>query len=248
MREEELEVAGLRVVSVGEPEEAEQVVILLHGFTMQPSDLSPFAHAMRHPAWFLFPEGPLAAEPGGRAWWHIDAARREEALTHGPRDFAEQHPPDLAEARQRLGDLVAALGPRIGSRPLFLGGFSQGAMLSCDTVLRTTFPLAGLVLLSGSRIAWDEQEPLFASAQERLRGLTTLVSHGRADADLSFAAGSALKDALALAGADVTWLPFDQGHEVPLVVWRTLRKLLAASLATGALPVRLPARVRDPAT
>lgn len=231
MREEEIEVAGLRVVSVGEPDEAAQVVILLHGFTMTPRDLSPFAHAMRHPAWFLFPEGPLEATPGGRAWWHIDAARREEALTHGPRDFAEQHPPDLPLARHRLADLIAALAPRIGSRPLFLGGFSQGAMLSCDTVLRTTFPLAGLVLLSGSRIAWSEQEPLFASAQERLRGLPTFVSHGRTDADLSFASGSALKDALVAAGAAVTWLPFEQGHEIPLVVWRTLRKMLVASLA-----------------
>ena len=231
MREEEIEVAGLRVVSVGEPEEAEQVVLLLHGFTMTPRDLSPFAHAMRHPAWFLFPEGPLAAERGGRAWWHIDAARRDEALKLGPRDFAEQHPPDLASARQRLADLVTALAPRIGARQLFLGGFSQGAMLSCDTVLRTTFPLAGLVLLSGSRIAWSEQELQFARAQERLRGLTTLVSHGRTDADLSFAAGSALRDALASAGADVTWLPFEQGHEIPLVVWRSLRKMLVASLA-----------------
>ena len=26
--------------------------------------------------------------------------------------------------------------------------------------------------------------------------------------------------------ADVTWQPFDGGHEVPLVVWRHLRKFL----------------------
>ena len=224
MREEELEIAGLRVVSVGEPEEAKQVVVLLHGFQMEPRDLSPFAHALKAPAWFLFPEAPLVAEPRGRAWWHIDAKLRDQALLAGPRDFAVQHPPDLAAARARLVSLVTELAPRVGKRPLVLGGFSQGAMLTCDTVLRSTFPLAAMVLMSGSRIAFDEWEPLLSSG--RLRGLPTLVSHGKTDADLAFDSGVALRDFLGAAGADVTWQPFEQGHEIPLVVWRTLRKFL----------------------
>ncbi|MGE5183235.1 MAG: hypothetical protein ACM31C_14295 [Acidobacteriota bacterium] len=32
----------------------------------------------------------------------------------------------------------------------------------------------------------------------------------------------------AAGGAHVTWLPFDGGHELPLVVWRGLRKFLRA--------------------
>ena len=228
IREEELEIAGLRVVSVGEPDEARQVVLLLHGFQMQPRDLSPFAHSLRAPAWFLFPEAPLAADgdvEGGRAWWHIDAKKRDQVLLNGPRDFAEQHPPDLPSARARLVSLVEALGPRIGSRPLVLGGFSQGAMLTCDTVLRSTFPLSAMLLLSGSRIAFDEWGSLLPNG--RVRGLPTLVAHGKEDVDLAFAAGTALRDCPVSAGAEVTWQPFEQGHEIPLVVWRTLRKVLA---------------------
>lgn len=226
LREEEIEVGGLRVVSVGEPEGAEIVVILLHGFAMRPGDLSPFAHSLRLPAWFLFPEGPLSSRTA-RAWWHIDEDAREAAIARGARDFAVQHPPDLPAAREHLTRLVSELAPRVAGRPLYLGGFSQGAMLTFDTVLRTSFPLAGMLLLSGSRIGWDEQEKLLAGpAKERLRGLPALVAHGRADADLAFAAGEALRDAVQAGGADVTWLPFEQGHEIPLVVWRTLRKLL----------------------
>ena len=226
LKEEELEIAGLRVVSVGDPDAAEQVVVLLHGFQMQPRDLSPFAHSLGAPAWFLFPEAPLGAEPTGRAWWHIDAKRRDEILLKGPRDFAEQHPPDLPKARAQLLALVASLAPRVGARPFVLGGFSQGAMLTCDTVLRSTFPLSALVLLSGSRIAFDEWKPLLPG--ERLRGLPTLVAHGQTDADLAFGAGTALRDCLIAAGADVTWQPFEQGHEIPLVAWRALRKFLAS--------------------
>ena len=228
--EQEFEIAGLRVIGVGDPEKAEQVVVLLHGFQMEPRDLSPFAHSLRMPAWFLFPEAPLTAEPRGRAWWHIDAKLRDQTLLKGPRDFAVQHPPDLPAARGRLLSFLDAITPRIGARPLVLGGFSQGAMLTCDTVLRSTFPLSAMVLLSGSRIAFDEWEPFLSN--DRLRGLPTLVAHGETDADLAFTAGTALREALTTAGAALTWQPFAQGHEIPLIVWRTLRKFLS-SLRSG---------------
>ena len=53
-----------------------------------------------------------------------------------------------------------------------------------------------------------------------------LVAHGRADAELAFVAGELLRDFAIAGGATVTWLPFDGGHEIPLVVWRALRKQL----------------------
>ena len=221
-----LDLGGLRAISVGDPETAKVVVVLLHGFQMSPEDLSPFAHSLQAPAWFLFPEAPLPALPRGRAWWHIDAEARGRALAVGPRDFAVQHPPDLPAARAQLGALLDAVRPRVGPRPLVLGGFSQGGMLACDSALRADLGLAALALLSASRIDFDAWPPLVAAG--RLRGLPVLVSHGERDDDLAFSAGEALRDFLREAGAQVTWVPFEQGHEIPLVVWRRLRKLLAS--------------------
>jgi phospholipase/carboxylesterase len=228
VREDERTIAGLRVLAV-RPANATPslVVVLLHGFRMRPEDLAPFAHSLGVPALYIFPEGPLAADPAGRAWWHIDAAKREEALALGPRDFAVQHPPDLPAARARLEALLAEARELAGPAPMVLGGFSQGAMLSVDTVLRAqpaTLAVRGLALFSGSRIAWAEGGAL--AVPSRLAGLPVLLTHGREDADLSFAAGEALRDALSGAGAETTWVPFDRGHEIPLVAWRALRKLL----------------------
>jgi len=227
-REEERRVAGLRTVAVGEPD-ASVVMVLLHGFAMSPADLSPFAHSIGVNALFLLPEGPKpgALTPGvpqGRAWWHIDPVRRLEALAKGPRDFAEQHPPDLPDARALLGAVLDEAFVIAAGRPLILGGFSQGGMLTFDTLVRGPRPIAAVALLSGSRIAWDEQEAFVA--RRPLAGVATLVSHGTADDDLAFTTGEALREAAIAAGADVTWVPFDQGHEIPLVVWRRLRKLL----------------------
>jgi phospholipase/carboxylesterase len=223
-REERIELGGLPAIAVGDPAAARVVVALAHGFQMEPADLSPFAHSIRAPAWFLFPEAPLVAEPRGRAWWFIDAKLRDEALQRGPRDFASQHPPDLPAARARLGAFWQAAKMAAGGRPLVVGGFSQGGMLTCDTFLRAPIDAAAMVLLSASRIAFDEWEPLLAARP--FEALPVLVSHGQVDDDLAFSAGEALRDCLEAAGGDVTWLPFEQGHEIPLVVWRRLRALL----------------------
>lgn len=224
-----IELAGLRVITAGDRESARAIVILLHGFGMTPGDLSPFAHSLSLPAWFLFPEGPLAAAIGGRAWWFIDPVLREQALARGPRDFAEQHPPDLDSASDRLIALVSEVKKLAGGRPVILGGFSQGGMLTCHTLLRApAIGVAGAALLSASRIAFTEWPARLASGP--VRGLPMLVSHGDGDADLSFSAGVALKDLLASAGADVTWVPFNGGHEIPLVVWRRLRQLVQRAI------------------
>jgi phospholipase/carboxylesterase len=219
--EETRSLGGLHTIAVGDPD-APVMVALLHGFQMEPADLSPFAHSMQAPARFLFPTGPLEAEPRGRAWWHIDAKQRDEALARGPRDFAGQHPPDLPRARARLSAFLDEARALAGTRPLVVGGFSQGAMLTLDCFLRAPVPAAALILLSGSRIAFDEWRG------DALRGLPVLITHGESDPDLAFSAGEALRDWLVSAGAQVIWLPFSGGHEIPLVVWRRVRKLLLA--------------------
>ena len=105
-------------------------------------------------------------------------------------------------------------------------GFSQGGMLACDALLRDGLDLAALALLSSSRIAFDEWQ----TQLHRLRDLPVFVSHGERDPDLAFAAGEALRDMAVAGGAQVTWLPFDGGHEIPLVVWRGLKKFLGQML------------------
>lgn len=235
MQEQVVDIAGLETVAVGDPAAARAVVVLLHGFAMQPADLAPFAHSLGVPALFLFPRGPFAAsvEPGvelGRAWWPIDPILRKAALARGPRDFAGEHPAALPQARAMLGrflDELDRFARRRASRPLVVGGFSQGGMLACDMFLRSPTPLAWLVLLSASRIAFDEWPPALARwGRAAFPYPRVLASHGREDPDLAFEAGLALRDCLVAAGADVTWLPFDGGHETPLVVWRRLRKIL----------------------
>ncbi|MFO0618249.1 MAG: hypothetical protein U0414_36990 [Polyangiaceae bacterium] len=236
--ERSAEIAGLptTVVEPGaDAPLARFVWVLLHGMMMSPDDLSPFAHSLNLPAIALFPRGHVEAfdtsGPKGRAWWRTDPHAREASLEQGPRDFFTFDLPDLPEARQTLDRFLAEVAER-WPLPIVLGGFSQGGMLTCSTLLHWGAREAGrawvrrlraVVLLSSSRIAGADWT---AERLAHFEGLPVFISHGRRDADLAFRAGEALRGALEGAGARVTWVPFDGPHEIPLVVWRALRKFL----------------------
>lgn len=215
LHEAQDEIGGLSAITIGDPDAA-TVVVVLHGREMSGSDLAPFAHSLGVPAYFVFPDAPLPCARG-HSWWPVDSEARLRRLSQGPMDLSAMDPPDRAEARKRLETLLSQFGPR----RRVLVGFSQGGMLAMDYVLHGGH-VDGLALLSSTRIAFAEWEPRLS----RLGGISVLVSHGRLDSELSFAAGEGLRDAAVAGGADVTWLPFDGGHEIPLVVWRGLRQFL----------------------
>jgi phospholipase/carboxylesterase len=213
---------ALTGLSVGDPDTSRAIVVL-HGREMSGADLAPFAEALRDEAFWLFPDAPLAATTGGRTWWPIDSEARIRAVEAGPMDLSAMDPPGRAEARGHLGSLIAALP---ADQRVVLAGFSQGGMLAMDYALhaaeaKSRAP-AALALLSSSRIALAD----WTSRAAALAGHRVLIAHGHADRELAFSAGEALRDFAIAGGANVTWLPFDGGHELPFVVWRALKKLV----------------------
>jgi phospholipase/carboxylesterase len=105
-------------------------------------------------------------------------------------------------------------------------------MLAMDHVLHDGTRPEALALLSSTRIAIADWQPRVA----RLDGLPVLVAHGRGDAELAFVAGELLRDFAEAGGARVTWLPFEGGHEIPLVVWRALRTQLKDAARASSTP------------
>lgn len=194
---------------------------------MNPAVLRPMVDALALPLPTLFPAGPVRHPDGTHSWWAVDPAHRAARLAAGPSDLHDRHPRERPAARAVLDStLQQARVAHPGAR-FVLVGYSQGGMLLMDWLLTHPDPgvvndVAGLALLSSTCIALDEWQPNAA----RLRGLPALVAHGRADEDLDFFAGERLRGLLQEAGAQVTWLPFEGGHEMPLVVWRALRRFV----------------------
>jgi phospholipase/carboxylesterase len=195
------------------------LVLLLHGYGAPGDDLMVLADVLKVPAGtrWLFPEAPLALDMGygdARAWWLIDMARLEaDRLAGRVRDLSSEVPRGLPQAREAFERFLMTL-PNVlpvAPRRTIIGGFSQGAMLTCDVVMRTAFPFAGLVQLSGTLLAKQDWRPLVG----KRAGLPVFISHGTHDPILPYVMAERLRHELVTAGLDVRWHRFSGGHEIP---------------------------------
>jgi phospholipase/carboxylesterase len=198
-------------------------VLLLHGLTMLPQTLEPFAKVLEPQAVVRCPAGPVHYPDGSLSWWPVDLAKREATLALGPVDLAQRSPKERARARAALHEAALAARAEHPELPLVLAGFSQGGMLAVDYLLQHPDAQAdALALMSASRIDLETWQPLLP----RLADMPVWLTHGRADKDLAFSAGEGLRDMLHSAGAQVQWQAFDGGHELAMVVWRGLRRFV----------------------
>jgi phospholipase/carboxylesterase len=208
--------------------------MLLHGFGAPGDDLVPLADVIEAPLGtrWLFPEAPLSLNMGfgdSRAWWIIDFARIQADREAGRiRDLSVEIPQGLNLARERFLVFLREV-PRqlsIDYKKTVIGGFSQGAMLTCDAVLHTDYPFAGLVQLSGNLLAQSVWGPLMPDR----KGLPVFQSHGLQDDILPHIGAERLRDALSEAGLDTEWHSFRGGHEIPESVLRRLGPFLTKVL------------------
>ncbi len=209
------------------------LLVLLHGFGAPGDDLVSLHRVIDAPSGtrFLFPVAPVTLPPhygAGRAWWHIDMVALDRAVREGrSRDLSRDVPDGLADARAKLVAMLDEAKVILSPSAIVLGGFSQGAMLSCDVALHSDMPLAGLVLLSGTLLAEAE----WTSRMPSRKGLPVLQSHGRQDPMLPFDMAERLRDLLKEAGLAVTFVPFNGGHSIPPAALDGLRPFLASAFS-----------------
>jgi phospholipase/carboxylesterase len=203
-------------------------LVLLHGFGSSAEAWLPYSKtvSLAPQLRFLFPQGPVAVHrtdsaPDGHAWWKLELAKHLRPRLPGV-DLRGEDPKGLVRAGELVRDMLVDHGNRRG-RPVMLGGFSQGAMVSCQVAFASDEPLAALILLSGT----PSNQTAWRAGIARRKGLPVFMSHGRADQILPFDLAEDLRDTLVVAGLDVTFVAFDGGHEIPEEVVVRLREFLA---------------------
>jgi predicted esterase len=127
-------------------DEAAAVMIMVHGRNASPNAILSLVPAINRPEFAYV--APTAA---GGTWYPYSFL--------APR---EQNEPGLSSALGVLDSLVTSLGVRgIPARKIVLLGFSQGACLSSEFVIRHPRRFGGVVVLSGGLIGppgttWDD--------------------------------------------------------------------------------------------
>jgi phospholipase/carboxylesterase len=190
-----------RVAGVGDG----PIVVLLHGFASMPehflgmtqrTDLPPGTH-------FVLPRAPLRVDgvDRGTAWFPL------------PSDLGtlrRRRVPEMDDARARVIEMLDRLRARFGARPLVLGGFSQGAMVSLDVALHDARPICGLALMSGTLVDEAATDALL----DRRRGQRVYVSHGTSDPVLHYDDDARLVEMMRAHDLDVEFRTFDGAHVV----------------------------------
>jgi phospholipase/carboxylesterase len=221
--------SGLPTWEIGE---GRRLLVLLHGYGSSPQGWMPFVATIRPgpDRRFVLPEAPEATVPpdgpsDGRAWWRLDLASYLQPGRPLP-DLSRAAPIGLSRARRGVAALLTDVEHRLGAPPddTILGGFSQGAIVSADLAFESSRPLKALVLLSPTVVEEARWEKGFAGR----RGLRVFVAHGRQDDTLSYAITERFAHRLQAAGLDVTWYPFDAGHDIPADVVAALNTFLAS--------------------
>ena len=201
------------------------VIVVCHGFGAPGDDLVPLGAelaravpSLGQSARFVFPQGPLSLEALGwgeaRAWWMIDMAKLQLAQQTGQlRDLRSERPVGMSEARDQLVQLLIELQAETGVpwSKFVLGGFSQGAMITVETLRHLPERLGGAILFSGTLI--NESE--WKKPSDNLSGLPVMQSHGRSDVILPYSLSLELKQLLEEQGASVRFVEFAGGHAIP---------------------------------
>ncbi len=184
-------------------------IVLLHGFGANAEDLYPLAEFLDpDERWnFYFPDAPNEVDIGGGfmglGWFPISVRELETGI-----DFTQVRPPGLDESRDAVSDMIFHLN----SKRLFLGGFSQGAMIATEVTLHQPEDIEAMILYSGTLL--DEKN--WSKKSGGLKGKRYIQSHGMQDTVLPFIYAQKLHEMLKSAGAVGEFVGFSGGHEIPM--------------------------------
>lgn len=202
-------------------------VILLHGYGADHNDLVGLAELLDQSESFnwVFPNAPIALPMSffgtGRAWFELDVATIEQRFVPGsPLNFAEYLPKGLDEAAVAVQKLVESM--ELNHESVILGGFSQGAMVSCHAALTKLKPVKALLQLSSTLIA----RKLWLSKLGERKDLAIFQSHGLLDPVLPFEAAEKLSEIFQKHQNIAEFHPFQGGHEIPAPIIGSLSKFL----------------------
>ncbi|BAV06624.1 phospholipase/carboxylesterase [Filimonas lacunae] len=145
-----------------------KAVILLHGVGSNEADLFALAEQLPPDYYIISARGPLTLGADRYAWYQVD--------------FSTGKPVFNAQQEQSSRELIRRFMHQVKQKyqlaEVYLGGFSQGAIMSLSIGLTHPDEVQGVMALSGRLL--EEVKPL-VTASPALHQLKVFISHGTQD-------------------------------------------------------------------
>ncbi len=200
------------------------LLLLLHGVGSNERSMWPLAQAIDASFEVLCVRSPVLLGPGAYGWFHV------QFTAQGPVINAEEARDGWEQIARFIDEAVAAYDA--DARQVYVGGFSQGGIMSLATLLTSPARVAGAMCLSGRLL--PEVLP-YRAPDDALRGKRVLLVHGVHDSKLGISYAHWARQQLSATPVTLSYHELAIGHEVtPEVV---------ALVQRWVIDVRRPERV-----
>lgn len=193
----------------GEPQGS---LVLLHGRGADEQDLHPLLDLLdpERKLLGLTPRGPLTLPPGGFHWYRLAGIPTPDPVTFWP---------SFAALSELIDDLP---------KPLLLGGFSQGAVMSYALGLASAPGKRPAALMPLSGFMPDVEDLRYDLTD--LSGYRVAIAHGTLDPVIPVDFSRAARDALATAKAELAYHESPVGHTIDPAIIPALRDFVASAI------------------
>lgn len=196
------------------------LLILLHGVGSNERDLFGLAAELDPRFIVISARAPLTLPYGGFGWYPVQFTPRGPVIDTAAAQKSQALLNQFIEQAQAAFDVPP-------ERTLLMG-FSQGAIMSVNTLLTNPERIGGVVAMSGRLL--PDAESTYA-APERLDGFPVIVVHGTFDEVLPIDEGRSIRALLEQRPVKLTYHEYPMGHHISDASFADIQTWLADWLA-----------------
>ncbi|MHC2992172.1 esterase [Pontibacter sp. HJ8] len=178
-----------------------KAIVLLHGVGSNEQDLFSLADHLPAEYYIISARGQFTLGPGRYAWYNVDFS------TGRPVIDAQQE----LSSRKIIREFLAQLKQKYKLDEVYLGGFSQGAIMSYSIGLTHPKDVNGIIAFSG-RVLEDIQSSV--TKNDDLPGLRVFIAHGVQDGTLPVHYARQAKTLLQNLEVPLTYHEYDMAHQI----------------------------------
>jgi len=178
-----------------------KTLILLHGVGSNEQDLFSLAQLMPDNYLVISPRGPVTLGEGRYAWYQVDFSSGAPVIN------AQQE----EKSRALILDFVRQVKQQYAVEEVYLGGFSQGAIMSYSIGLTHPKEISGVLSFSGRIL--QEIRPHVVE-DDALKQLAVFIAHGTQDHTLPVHYAREAKAYLEQLGVQLSYHELEMGHQI----------------------------------
>jgi len=181
--------------------ESKKAIILLHGVGSNEQDLFSLANQLPDDFLIISARGQFTLGAGRYAWYNVDFSTGKPIF-----DKAQE-----LSSREVITQFISQVKQKYGVDEIYLGGFSQGAIMIYSIGLTNPTEIKGIISLSGRLL--DEVRPLVIKNVD-VQQLKVFVAHGIQDNTLPIQYAREAKSHLENLGVQLSYHEYEIGHQI----------------------------------